>query len=77
MKFTDVSSNELGSGVAEHLLSGLVDPGHLVLTIGDLDDVPDVVEGGEQALGVPQPEGGGDGSSDELEQFVCPSNPTH
>ena len=77
MKFPDVSSYELGSGVPEHFLSGLVDPGDLVLTVGDLDDVPNIVEGGEQALRVSQPEGRGDGSSDKLEQFICPTHPTH
>ena len=77
MKFPDVSSYELGSGVPEHFLSSLVDPGDLVLTVRDLDDVPDIVEGGEQALCVPQSEGRGDRSSDELKQFIRPPNPTH
>ena len=63
VKFPDISSNDLSSRVAEHLLRGLVDPGHLVLAVGDLHDVPHVVQGGEEALGVPQSEGRGDRAS--------------
>ena len=77
MKFPDVSADQLSSRVAEHFLGGLVDPGHLVVTVRDLDDVPDIVQGGEQALCVPQSKGRGDRSSDKLKQFICPTNSTH
>ena len=35
-------------------------PGDLVLAVGDLDNVPHIVQGGEEALRVPQSEAGYD-----------------
>ena len=38
------------------------DDSNLVITVCDLDDVPAVIQGTEEALGVAEPEGGGDGT---------------
>ena len=39
------------------------DNSNLVITVCDLDDVPTVIQGTEEALSVAEPEGGGDGTS--------------
>ena len=49
------------------------DDSNLVITVCDLDDVPAVIQGTEEALGVAEPEGGGDGTphlqSDSRQQY--------